>query len=205
MPAGYDGKRPYPAILFLHGDGEKQGGKRDHLAFTLPPAVRAREDTLGFIVICPQGRSGSWAPNGANARNALKVLDHVMGRYNIDRRRIALMGVSTGGAGVWDLAATYPKRWAAIVPVASIAADPSMAAHIATIPCWCFHNAHDRVRPPTIPRRMIAALRDVGGSPRYTEFVPLASDNLEMWRHNAWEKAFNMPELYEWLMCQRRP
>ncbi len=56
---------------------------------------------------------------------------------------------------------------------------------------------------------MIAALRAAGGTPRYTEFVALATDSWRdgdaKWAHNAWDKAYSMPELYEWLIQQSRP
>jgi hypothetical protein len=44
-------------------------------------------------------------------------------------------------------------------------------------------------------RRMIAALKHVGGNPRYTEYKGVG--------HNAWERAFAEPDLLPWMFAQR--
>ena len=44
---------------------------------------------------------------------------------------------------------------------------------------------------------MIQSLRTAGGRPRYTEFFGL--------NHNAWDRAYHLPDLYDWLLRQRLP
>lgn len=208
VPSDYTGDRPCPLILFLHGYGERRGTNKDHLAYTLPAAIKRRADSFGFIVVCPEGYSGAWLADGEDTRAAMKILAEIEQEYNVNRERVYLSGVSSGALGVWTLASRYPDRWAAIVPVATPSADPALAPAIAKIPCWCFHNSQDVSSPPTIPRRMIAALREAGGSPRYTEFLELTSDQQRgdpLGAHNAWDKAYNMPELYHWMIQQSRP
>jgi predicted esterase len=207
VPFDYAADRPFPLILFLHGSGERGAQGRKYLDTTFPAALRKRQDTFGFIAVCPQGHSDDWHIGGEDVTAAMRILETVRKEYNVDPKRIYLSGVSSGGVGVWNLAAAYPDLWAAIVPVATGPCDPGQAPRIAKLPCWCFHNAMDEVCPPSIPRRMVVALRDAGGTPRYTEFVPLASDdvNARVPRHNAWDKAYSMPELYEWLIRQKRP
>jgi predicted peptidase len=46
---------------------------------------------------------------------------------------------------------------------------------------------------------LIRAIVEAGGSPRYTEFLGIGDT------HNAWDAAYTMPELYDWLAKQRRP
>jgi hypothetical protein len=41
---------------------------------------------------------------------------------------------------------------------------------------------------------MIKALEAAGGHPKYTEYPGVA--------HNSWEKAYDTPELYRWLLEQ---
>jgi predicted peptidase len=109
--------------------------------------------------------------------------------------------LSSGGAGVWSLAAHNPNRWAAIVPVSSSGCAPASAPRIKEIPCWCFHNVNDVGSPPDDPRAMIAALRRAGGTPRYTESFYPATTAAE--RHNAWDAAYGNPELYDWLLTRQ--
>ena len=51
--------------------------------------------------------------------------------------------------------------------------------------------------PVSGSRTMIAALRQAGGKPEYTE--------LAKGGHGVWNPAFEDPKLYEWLFAQRRP
>ncbi len=86
--------------------------------------------------------------------------------------------------------------------------DETQAKAIQHIPCWCFHNCNDESghyhtyetagSPVDMPRRMIRALVAAGGKPRYTEFLSIGDT------HNAWDKAYTMPELFDWLARQRR-
>ncbi|AGA27015.1 glycosyltransferase family 39 protein [Singulisphaera acidiphila] len=208
-PPGHRSGRSYPLILFLHGYDEREGGPRGdaYLDVTFPLAVKQRRDNFPFFAVVPQGRSGGWSPGGTDARMVLAVLKLVQDEYEVDPKRIYLTGVSSGGAGVWSLAAEHPELWAAIVPIATAGCDPDQAQRISNIPCWCFHNLYDFKYPITNPRAMIGALRQAGGLPRYTEFFGLTSDvgrSSSLGSHDAWSKAYMLDALYAWLSQQTR-
>ena len=95
---------------------------------------------------------------------------------------------------MWSLAARYPHKWAAIVPICG-GGDTNDAAAIKHIPCWCFHGACDDVIDVGQSRRMIEALRAAGASPRYTEYPDVG--------HGCWGRAYATPELWDWLRRQR--
>jgi predicted esterase len=194
IPEDYRDDRAYPLILFLHGFGTRGTTGRRFTQDALPFTLRYR--SIDFLVLCPQGRSGTWDPSGDDARRAMELLAAVREGYRVDPRRISLTGVSSGGAGVWDLAARYPDAWAAIVPVAA-SCDPGKASLVKDIPCWCFHNRYDGTAPVRGAREMIANMRALGGEPRYTEYVDAG--------HGAWLKAYDHPGLYEWLARCHRP
>jgi pimeloyl-ACP methyl ester carboxylesterase len=194
VPWGYRGDRPYPLILFLHGFGDRGTRGTQFTWIGLPFTVGHRD--IDFLVLCPQGHSGNWEPTGDDARKAMELLAAVQKDYRVDPKRISLTGVSSGGNGVWHLAAAHPDRWAAIVPVAA-SGYPGLAPAIKHIPCWCFHNTYDAGPAVESPRKMIEALTAEGGHPRYTEFLEI--------NHNAWDWAYTMPELYDWLARQSLP
>jgi predicted esterase len=202
LPSDYDGKKAYPLILFLHGYGDRGTEGQQYLAVGLPPAVERRKDSFGFIVLCPQGHSGGWSADGEDAVRAMELLDRVEGEYNVDPKRIYLTGLSSGGAGVWNMATRYPARWAAIVPVSSGGCNPAQASIIKNIPCWCFHNAHDASSRSADPERLIDAIRRLGGSPRYSKFQELFVPTLQ---HNAWDPAYHIEEVYQWMIMQSLP
>ncbi len=196
VPPGYRAERPYPLIMLLHGYGDRGVAGRQFTAVGVPSILKTLEKGFRFLVLSPQGRSGGWNPDEADGRRAMELLDSIQKEYRVDPNRIYLTGISSGGAGVWSLAARFPDRWAAIVPVASNG-DPRVVRSIYKIPCWCFHNSHDAGSPVANPRRMIQNLREAGATPKYTEFFGL--------NHNCWDRAYSLTDLYDWLLQQRRP
>ncbi|BBP93061.1 hypothetical protein BsIDN1_66790 [Bacillus safensis] len=49
---------------------------------------------------------------------AYGVLQHVLTSYQIDQKRIYATGLSQGGFGTYQLNITYPRLFAAMIPIA---------------------------------------------------------------------------------------
>jgi pimeloyl-ACP methyl ester carboxylesterase len=197
VPVSYRGDRSYPLIVFLHGHGERGSSDPSNRMYTevgLPFTLKYRP--IDFLVLCPQGQSGGWVADDDDVRRTMELLDAVQKEYRVDAKRISLTGLSSGGAGVCEVAVRYPDRWSALAPVAGWG-DPGLAASIKHIPCWCFHNRYDAFHPVDEPRKLIENLRALGAHPRYTEYLDT--------NHNAGERAYVLPELYDWLERQRLP
>lgn len=64
------------------------------------------------------------------------------------------------------------------------------------MPTWVFHGQKDPVIPVGESERMVSALRNAGGKVRFTVYP-----NAE---HDAWSETYENPELYEWLLTQKR-
>lgn len=195
VPYAYGGDKPFPLILFLHGAAE--GGVDGHrpVEVGIGPAIRKDPHKFPFFVVFPQAQGDSWQAGTKDARRALDILDGVAREFKVDAKRLYLTGIATGGSGSWSLAARYPDRWAALVPVCG-AGDPAQAYKIKSLPCWCFHGEADRTVSPTKSRHMIDAIKAAGGKPRYTELPGTG--------HNCWDKAYGLAELYAWLEKQHR-
>ena len=121
VPRDYDPAKKYPVILYLHGrgprgnDNEKQIGGA-HLGSVIQLfELKYPERYRSFIEVFPQTQS-NWL--GDPAEQAIKALDQTVAEFNGDAQRIYLAGASLGGYGTWYLAAKYPRKFAAIVPVA---------------------------------------------------------------------------------------
>jgi predicted peptidase len=195
VPPGYDGTRAFPAILFLHGSGATGTDGRAHVQGALAAAIRKRPKYFPFLVVFPQSHEGSWQANSPDGKRALAILDRVARDYRVNGKRLYLTGLSMGAEGVWSLAAAHPQRWAAIVPICG-GGDPATAARFKDVPCWCFHGDADKVTPPARSRAMIRALKQAGGNPLYQEYPGVG--------HNAWDRTYANPDLYEWLLLQER-
>jgi poly(3-hydroxybutyrate) depolymerase len=57
----------------------------------------------------------------ASEKDVMTVLDMVRKEFNVDERRIYLMGHSMGGAGTYYLGSKHAKTWAALAPIAPAA------------------------------------------------------------------------------------
>jgi len=194
VPHGYDGKKEYPVILFLHGSGQVGTDGKGPVGGMLAKAIRDREKTFAFVPVFPQSQFGSWQAETKDGRRAVAILDEVLNTYKVDAKRVYMTGPSMGGEGTWSLAAAHPRRWAAIVPLCG-GGDPKVAAKIKDIPCWCFHGDADRMIEPRLSREMIRAMKKAGGQPLYHEYPGVG--------HNCWDRAYATADLYEWLLEQR--
>jgi predicted peptidase len=216
VPPGYDPARRWPVILFLHGGGEAGTDGVRQTEVGLGAALRAHPARYPAVVVFPQAPRGEvWM--GERARVALAALDAAIAEFGGDPDRVLLAGLSLGAYGAWVVASEAPDRYAAIVSVAGgIVAPPYMrarlrelppalesddpyaatAARVKDVPAWLFHGAEDATVPVTESRRIVAALKAAGASPRYTEYAGAP--------HNVWDRAFADPALAAWLMARRR-
>lgn len=191
LPAGYSPARSWPAILFLHGKGECGSDAVSPTHVGLCPAALANPDRWPFVIIIPQKptQESRWIDHEAMV---LAILDDAKREHAIDSSRIYLSGLSQGGAGTWDLAASRPGRFAAIAPVCGYGDAGALAPALRATPVWAFHGEKDDIVPPERTRAIIAAIERAGGTPRATYF-PDAN-------HNSWDAAYATPELPRWLL-----
>jgi len=196
IPAAYktDGE-PFRVILFLHGMGESGSDGIAQTTEGIGPAITRSQKPFPFIVVMPQSPERSWMADSTDGQTAIAILDEVGKEYKLDPNRTYLSGLSMGGYGTWSLSATYPERWAAIVPICG-GGDPADAEKIKHIPCWCFHGAKDQTVPVQRSREMIDALKKAGGKPQYTEYKDVG--------HNSWDPAYGTAKLYDWLLEQKK-
>src|SRR5678815_1007831 len=100
LPQGYDASKPWPCIVFLHGQGESG---RDVAAVTrigMGAALRRSPERWPCIVLLPQKprTDEEWEEH---EDLVLAVLRDASSQWAIDPRRVALAGMSQGGHGTW--------------------------------------------------------------------------------------------------------
>jgi predicted peptidase len=203
-----------PAILFLHGAGERGADGLIQTEVGLASAIRRVPSRYPAIVIMPQVPTDSlWIGQPADA--AMAALDQTQREFRVDADRVYLTGLSMGGNGTWNLAYRYPERFAAIAPICGfVTAFPrlpgsrpivppdsgdafaALARRIARVPTWIFHGEVDPVVPVAESRRAADALKAAGGDVRYTEFLGGG--------HNVWDETYASKQFQEWLFAQRR-
>jgi len=190
LPEGYAASgKAWPAILFLHGSGER-GSDLSFVARNGPPLV-AQTRGLPFVVIAPQLPAGeTWSADAV-----LALLDRVQGALAIDTTRIYLTGLSMGAYGAYETAIAAPGRFAALLTVSG-AGNPVEICKLKGVPTWIVHGAKDDVIPVDWGREMARRLENCKGDVRWT-LEPDAG-------HDAWTKVYDDPATYEWFLAHRR-
>jgi predicted peptidase len=190
LPKDYQRQESWPLLLFLHGSGER-GDDLELVKVHGPPKLIAAGQDFPFIVVSPQCRQDRrWEPI-----ELVALLDDLGGKYKVDPDRIYVTGLSMGGFGTWELAAFAPHRLAAIAPICG-GGEKYWARQFAHLPVWAFHGAKDTGVPLERSQSMVDELKKRGGQPRLTIY-PEAE-------HDSWTETYDNPELYKWLLEQRR-
>jgi len=218
VPDNWSPSQKWPIILFLHGAGERGSDGLLQTQVGIAPAIREGRSRFPAIVVMPQCPAGHWWPEHPMQQLALAVLAAATKQFNGDPKRTYLTGLSMGGYGSWYLAAQYPGKFAAVVPICGgivppanvLQAQPELAkdtyadvpesyadvaAKIGKTPVWIFHGDTDNAVPIENSRKLSAALKAAGADVRYTEYPGVGHDG-------AWERAYAAPELLSWLFSK---
>jgi predicted peptidase len=190
LPKDYDQKESWPLMLFLHGAGER-GDNLELVKKHGPPKLIEAGKQFPFIVVSPQCPENRWW----EPVELSSLVDEIVEKCKVDKDRIYVTGLSMGGFGTWSLAAYQPNRFAAIVPICG-GGEPFLTMLLTHVPAWVFHGAKDPVVPLARSEKMVEAMKKFGGNVKFTIY-PEAG-------HDSWTEAYNDPQLYEWLLQQKR-
>lgn len=192
LPKAYasDATTRWPLLLFLHGSGER-GDDLAKVKYNGPPKQLDARDDFPFVVVSPQcPEDQRWQPDALVA-----LLDDVTDRLRVDVDRVYVTGLSMGGRGTWNLAMSYPERFAAIAPVCG-GAIPDRACRLRDVPVRAFHGAKDDVVPLAESQTVVDAVRKCGGSAELVVYPDAG--------HDSWTATYADPSLWDWLLSHRR-
>lgn len=209
-PLNYNKEKQYPLTIWLHGSG---GDKKIYDKYSSKAAVgnqiglwrllalpenQALHQSFVFVPRCPPEKRWDDLRSShlsGTMRLVLEVLGVLQIEFNIDGKRLSIIGASLGGYGVWDVIAKRTEMFAAAIPICG-GGDTNKAASIAKTPVWAFHGERDAAVSVEESRKMIAAIKRAGGNPKYTEYKGVG--------HNSWDRACAEPELLPWISRQKR-
>lgn len=193
LPPDYESREHWPLVMFLHGRGER-GDNLDLVKLHGLPKIIAEGKSFPFVVVAPQCPIASYWSEQIDALNAL--LDHVIASNRIDADRVYLTGLSMGGAGTWFFAGRYPEKFAAIAPICGSGLKWLAQERLTRLPIWVFHGDADSVVPIRYSQEMVDAIRENGGTVKFTIYPGID--------HDSWTQTYNNPELYDWLLSHKR-
>ena len=180
---------PKPVVIFLHGaslcgndlNKVKQYG-------TVDAIERGRK--IDAYVIAPQNPGGSWKPKKVH-----DILEWVKDKYKVDTNRIYVLGMSLGGYGTIDYAATYPDETAAAIGMCGGTTVKNIA-DLNKIPLWIVHGTGDNAVTVSHSDRIVEAMKEADKkTPR------LVYDRVPGMDHSRPARMFYLPEVYEWLFA----
>lgn len=156
VPTSYVAEKETPIIVALHGLGSNP-----QQIIRYPHFVENAEEH-GYIIVAPMGYNsrgwyGSRGPRGVrrsdpenlgelSEQDVMNVLQLMRDEFNVDDRRIYLLGHSMGGGGTFHLAIKYPDIWAAMAPLApAVPRDSSRLEAAKHIPAIVVQGDRDRL------------------------------------------------------------
>ncbi len=190
LPEDYNKtQEKWPMIMYLHGAGERGDNIEQVKSYGPAKMVETQKD-FPFVVVSPQCPMGI----GWDTEVLINLLDEVVSKYNVDKNRIYLTGLSMGGGGTWKLATQNPDRFAAITPICGWG-EPDLAYKLKDVPTWVFHGEDDSVVSIEESIKMVRALEKVGGDVKLTVYPDTG--------HESWKQAYADPNLYQWFLEHR--
>lgn len=193
IPENYTTNSKWPLLLSLHGSGERGNNIDDVKKWGIHKILR-EDNNFPFIVVSPQCPSGEiWEMQF----NMLKeLLDEIEDNYSIDKEREYLTGYSLGAYGTWNFAILNPERFAAIVPVSGGAISPKKAMSLKQLPIWVAHGDNDTVVEFEESKRIVDCLEKYNPNTIFKVYKGAG--------HEVCTLAYEEPELYQWLLRQKR-
>ena len=172
VPEYYDPQTAYPVIVALHGGA----GHGRAFLWTWLKQARSR----GAILISPTARGGTWSlmQPEVDAANIAAILDHVGSRWNLDRGRILLTGMSDGGTFAYLAGLMAGASCSHLAPI-SASFQPMLLEfldrrRLAEVPIYLTHGAEDWMFPIDMARTANAALTAAGAQVEYREIADLS-------------------------------
>ena len=145
IPATHEGTTPLPLVLDFHGLSE---GAEVH---TRTSGIGPYAEAHDFVAVLPNGTGSPvrWAIDPDRTANADLVfvdqlLDHLEADLCIDTSRVYATGLSNGALLSSVIACTMADRFAAVAPVAGIAA-PEPCTPSRPVPVLAFHGTADPI------------------------------------------------------------
>ncbi len=191
-PNDYDNeKESLPLIVFLHGAGER-GDDINLIKLLGIPKLFDKSSPVRAVTLSPQCKSDKVWNSQVYALKHL--IDSVVRKYNIDKSRISITGLSMGGFGTWEMATTFPEFFSAIAPLCG-GGMSWRAPLIGKTPVWAFHGMCDTIVEPMYSEVMVKAINNVGGNARLSLYPGVG--------HDVWVNAYEHEPLLQWLIEQK--
>ena len=193
FPKNFDasGSIKYPAIVMLHGAGEK-GYIYDNEYHLLHGGQQHRNavnnNTWKGFVIYPQ-TDGSW--DETDQDQVKEFIEYMVQHVNVDINRISVHGLSMGGGGVWKFALRHPRLFASILPMSAAYPEAANTNLLLYKPIWQFQGGLDTNPRPGVSQAKTDAILANGANAKLTIYPNLG--------HGVWNTAYSDSDFFSFM------
>lgn len=193
VPEYYDGEEPWPLVMALHGGS---GHGADFL-WTWLREARSR----GAILVSPTARGRTWSLMGPDVDSGHldTIVEQVCERWNVDRDRLLLTGMSDGGTFAYVSGLRGDSPFTHLAPSSAsfhpMLLDASPADRLKGLRVYLIHGVLDWMFPVEIARTANAALTAAGADVVYREIEDLS---------HTYPRDEN-PRIMDWLLGESVP
>lgn len=164
-----DSNQSLPLVVMLHGGtGYAYAGE-----YLTEHDIVSRFPTYILVPMAPAytvwGGKYLLGWNEPELPYVVKLIDRLKVKYNIDPKRIYVLGCSMGGHGVFYAAQAYSNVFAAGVSISGIW-DINAASQMAKMPLYIMAGKKDRIVSRDKTKALAEEISSYGGEVRYTEF-----------------------------------
>ena len=220
LPISFDeNTSSYPILVALQGSWGVGGPIESVNMWGLTRLIRDQNRTDNernemildkFIVVSPHIKKGGY---GKHSETVKSIVESVAKDFRGDLNRVYLTGLSRGGHGTWGLASRLPDLFAAIVPIAGNTGEIEDFEALKEPAIWIAHNRGDssfkdsdevakKIEKITEKKFLRVDKPDVSETDyldqRYVFTAPRRN------HHDAWTELYVRPEVYKWLLRQRK-
>ncbi len=216
-PDNYDKSKKSPLILLLHGGGERGNDNEKQLVHGAKLFLKD-ENRKAFpaIILVPQCPEDSYwaAANIDRSTQPLKIsfdysappqwplvaanelVKKIANEEAVDKSRIYITGLSMGAMGTFESVYRYPDLYAAALPICGGGDTKSYDKRVKKTAFWLFHGADDAVVDVKLSREMLAKLKSLKVTNKYSEYPGV--------NHNSWDNAFADPAFLSWMFAHKK-
>jgi predicted esterase len=149
VPEGYDGKKPVPVIVTLHGSAQTAAD----MMGAWKASAAADRIKKACIVVAPQSDLSRWWEPEIRGRLD-KLLEELKNAFNADTNSFCLSGYENGAHGAWYLGLRRPDIFAAIAPDSGLPLatkadrlDMDSLRNARNLPVYIMNSKDDKVAP----------------------------------------------------------
>lgn len=211
VPKTDDPTAKFPAILFLHGAGERGTNNTLQLLHCIPNLmdyiIKGNHPATLIVPQCPAGMQWVNVPWGDTSHTmpenpskplqaVIEMMDQELAAAPVDMSRLYISGISMGGYGTWDMIQRFPDKFAAAMPICG-GGDTNLASKLVNMPIHVVHGEKDGAVPVERSRSMVEAIKAAGGT--HITYLELPGEG-----HGVWIPTYKDVENIDWLFSHNK-